>query len=242
MIEYDQIDTLFLDAGNTLVSMNFAWIAEELRRLGFGAETESIRRAEAAARPTVSQQCAEGLAVESGQAFLMALAELLKRLQATQQLSESALHGLAAELAERIKIPGNDYRLWSWLMPAAEDALDELHALGLQLVVVSNSDGSVERALGELGLTSRLAAVFDSAIVGYEKPDPKIFEHALAESGAERNRTVHVGDMYYQDVEGARRAGLHGVLLDPFDDWDVSDCVRHRDLLELAQHIAAARR
>jgi hypothetical protein len=47
--------------------------------------------------------------------------------------------------------------------------------------------------------------------------------------------------MYYQDVHGSRSAGLHSVLLDPFGDWQVDDCVRCRDLSELAEVIARAR-
>jgi hypothetical protein len=47
--------------------------------------------------------------------------------------------------------------------------------------------------------------------------------------------------MYYQDVIGSRAAGLHSILLDPFDDWQVEDCVRCRDLNELAGRIAGVR-
>jgi len=43
-----------------------------------------------------------------------------------------------------------------------------------------------------------------------------------------------VGDLYHADVSGARAAGIHGVLLDPFDDWTGVDCDREPDLWAVA--------
>jgi putative hydrolase of the HAD superfamily len=83
--------------------------------------------------------------------------------------------------------------------------------------------------------------VVDSALGGYEKPDPRIFEHALAVSGAEPATTLHVGDLYDADVLGARAAGIHAALLDPFGDWPQVDCERFRDVSELQVLICAAR-
>jgi hypothetical protein len=54
MLPLTEIDTLFLDAGNTLVSMDFDWVARELSDLGVSADADAVRRAEAAARPSVS--------------------------------------------------------------------------------------------------------------------------------------------------------------------------------------------
>ena len=54
--------------------------------------------------------------------------------------------------------------------------------------------------------------------------------------GVRPERTLHVGDLYAVDVVGARRAGLHALLLDPFDDWsDDVDCPRSPDVLALAR-------
>jgi putative hydrolase of the HAD superfamily len=113
--------------------------------------------------------------------------------------------------------------------------------MGLQLVVVSNSDGTVERGLEAAGLRDYFDLVFDSAVVGFEKPDPRFFEHALARAGAEAGRVVHVGDLYHADVTGARAAGVHAVLLDPFGDWHDVDVERARGLVDLAERLAAAR-
>jgi putative hydrolase of the HAD superfamily len=51
--------------------------------------------------------------------------------------------------------------------------------------------------------------------VGVEKPDPRIFEIALAELGIGPEQAVYVGDTCFFDVAGARAAGLVPVHVDP---------------------------
>jgi putative hydrolase of the HAD superfamily len=63
-----------------------------------------------------------------------------------------------------------------------------------------------------------LARFFDAVIVssleGVEKPDPRIFRRAIETLGAEAETTAHVGDLPEIDLEGARAAGLRGILVD----------------------------
>jgi HAD superfamily hydrolase (TIGR01509 family) len=233
-IPLPEISTVFLDAGNTLISMNYERVATELRALGYAATADAVQRAEAAARPASSRRIAQRPEAGSLAHFELHLSELLAHLAATALLGGSERAAAARALAASLKPPGQDYRLWSWVLPGVPAALAAMRGLGLKLVVVSNSDGSVERALRALGLTTHLAAVLDSHVVGFEKPDPRFFEHALGLAGAEPQRTVHVGDMYFQDVEGARAAGIHGVLLDPFGDWTGAECARMTGVPELA--------
>ena len=80
--------------------------------------------------------------------------------------------------------------------------------------------------------------MLDSAEEGVEKPDPRIFELALERSGARREETLHVGDLYHVDVEGARAVGLRAVLLDTADLYAGFDCRRIRTLGELPALVA----
>jgi FMN phosphatase YigB (HAD superfamily) len=96
--------------------------------------------------------------------------------------------------------------------------------------------------LRDVSLRDYLDAVVDSAVVGYEKPDPEIFRCALRDVGADPATTLHVGDLYDADVVGARRAGLHALLLDPFGDWDGVDCDTIADVPALAAAMVQARR
>jgi putative hydrolase of the HAD superfamily len=88
----------------------------------------------------------------------------------------------------------------------------------------------VARLLEALGLAGWLDAVVDSGVVGFEKPDPRIFRHAAAALGVEPAEAVHVGDLYSVDVVGARAAGARAILLDPFGAWTVDDCPKARDV------------
>jgi HAD superfamily hydrolase (TIGR01509 family) len=242
MIPWDRIDTLFLDAGNTLVSIDFPWVAELLAARGIEIEPEALARAEAAARPELSHWLGGQRSTETPDTFRFYVRNVLRRIEAAADGGPAALDALAEELLPILRARGAADRLWRHVLPGVPEGLAALRALGLRLFVVSNSDGTAERGLAAAGLRPWLDAVLDSAIVGYEKPDPRIFEHALAAAGSAPDRTAHVGDLYHADVTGARAAGVHPVLLDPFDDWQGVDCERARDLPDLAARIAAAKR
>jgi HAD superfamily hydrolase (TIGR01509 family) len=241
MIPWHAIDTVFLDAGNTLVSIDFDRVAAELAELGHACEAGALRRAEAAARPAVSRFVGERRSTETEDTFHFYVRALLRGVPALARLDDPALAATAGELAARLRSPGHSHRLWCWVLPGVREALSELRELGLELLVVSNSDGTIERGLSELGLRPYFSAVVDSAIVGFEKPDPRIFEHALGRAETAASRAIHVGDLYHADVTGARAAGVHAVLLDPFSDWEGVDCERVEDLGHLARHFRAAR-
>lgn len=240
-IPWDALDTLFLDAGNTLVSMDFAWIAGELAGRGIACTEEQLERAEAAARPEVSRRLAEGRSTEALDTFALYFGAVLARLDAARGLGASEREALMRELVPILRAPGRTARLWSRVLPRVPEALGVLRDAGLRLLVVSNSDGSAERSIAESGLRGYFDAVVDSHLVGSEKPDPGIFRHALELAGSEPGGTLHVGDMYHADVVGARAAGLHALLLDPFDDWGGVDCARSADLWSLSRTLLGAR-
>jgi len=239
---YHEIDTLFLDVGGTLVSIDYAWVCEELRRFGIRCTLEQLQRAAAAARPIVSNRLARlqpGASEEAG-TFEFYLRTTLEHLPDEIVGRHNTLPTIAGKLAPILRQPGRSDRLWSRVIPGVRDALTGFAAMGLTMVAVSNSDGTVERLLSDCGLRSFFCAVVDSHVVGYAKPDPRIFEHALALAGSEPRRTLHVGDMYYADIVGAEAARIRAVLLDPFDDWTDVECVRVRSLPALQKEIAQA--
>jgi HAD superfamily hydrolase (TIGR01509 family) len=239
-IPWERIDTLFLDAGNTLVSVDFAWVRDELETLGIACRTEELRRAEAAARPMISRAFSVRKSGEGPDAFLVYLKTVLAHLAAIRQPGIEDVDGVAETLAPILVASGQNSRLWSHVMPGVRESLARFRTRNLCLVVVSNSDGSIEEGLSRLGLREYFDAVVDSWVVGFEKPDPRIFAHALSQVGADPARTLHVGDMLYADVEGARRAGVHAVLLDPYSDWDGCDATRLPDLPAVDAALARA--
>jgi putative hydrolase of the HAD superfamily len=98
--------------------------------------------------------------------------------------------------------------------PDAATVLGALRAAGVRAAVVSNWDCSLGGLLGSLGLGGLLDAVVTSAEAGVRKPDPAIFEAALAAVRCPPERAIFVGDSLDIDVEGGRAAGIRSVLLD----------------------------
>jgi HAD superfamily hydrolase (TIGR01509 family) len=242
MIPWERIDTLFLDAGNTLVSIDFPWVAEVLAERGIQVAPEALARAEASARPDLSHWLGGQRSTETEETFRFYVRNVLGRVEPVARRAPAEVSALTDELLPILRRRGASDRLWRLVLPGVPEGLAAFRALGLRLVVVSNSDGTAERGLAAAGLRPYFEAVMDSAIVGFEKPDPRIFEHALAAIGCAPERAAHVGDLYHADVTGARAAGVHPVLLDPFDDWHGVDCERARDLPDLAARIAETRR
>ena len=81
--------------------------------------------------------------------------------------------------------------------------------------VVSNWYGNLERVLSEAGMAKLVGAVADSARLGFEKPDPRIFEAALKLLGATPGETAMVGDSLEKDCAPARALGLSAVWYRP---------------------------
>jgi putative hydrolase of the HAD superfamily len=131
--------------------------------------------------------------------------------------------------------------LWRWPIPESMAALADLAAEGVPMGVVSNAAGQIEMQLGRSavchvgdGPSIPVRCIVDSHVVGVSKPDPQIFEHALAcFQDVERERIVYVGDSVTMDVGGAAAAGLHPILLDPYDDHAGADFERIGSLAEI---------
>lgn len=94
---------------------------------------------------------------------------------------------------------------------------------GFHCGVVSNSDGSVESQLRDSRICQvgegegvPVSCIVDSHVVGFEKPDPRIFLLGLQGVGAEPASTVYVGDSRRYDVTGAAAAGIVPLHFDPF--------------------------
>lgn len=100
--------------------------------------------------------------------------------------------------------------LWRAQMPGMVALARELAARGVLVAIVSNSEGRLAELLAELGIADAFHAVIDSGRVGIDKPDRRIFDHALAVLGATRPG-IHIGDSWPADIEGALNAGWRAI-------------------------------
>jgi putative hydrolase of the HAD superfamily len=212
---------IFFDAGNTLIRMDYGAIAAALGAHGVAARAEDVQRAEWRARVRLDAEVlAPGRAsTESratGEAYLR---YLLEGLGVTDEATVAAL----GAWRRGYNPPAG---LWTVAEPHALAALQRARAGGLATGVISNSNGSIRGIMASLGLAPHLDVVLDSAEVGVEKPDPRIFALALAAAGGlAPGEAAYVGDLYSVDVLGARAAGLEAMLIDPGAGWGPRDCV-----------------
>ncbi|HEX7786869.1 MAG TPA: HAD-IA family hydrolase [Methylomirabilota bacterium] len=208
---------ILFDAGNTLLRMNYAAIAEHLRSRGRAVTPEQVEEAELRARVRLDPHLAPGRSTESTATHGRYLRYLLEHLTVTDEAEIEAI----ARWRRGYNVPAG---LWTRADGEAATALRSVRDAGLVAGVISNSNGSVRSILEDTGLAAHLDFVIDSSVVGVEKPDPRIFELALREAGVPAAEAVYVGDLYSVDVLGARAAGLDGILLDPRGFWGPRDC------------------
>ena len=142
--------------------------------------------------------------------------------------------------ATSLHLTRNAY-LWRWAIPESFVALQALADSGVPLGVVSNASGQIGEVLSRSGVCQvgdgphvPVRIIVDSHVVGVAKPDPRIFDHALPHfDGTDRSDIAYVGDSVTMDIGAARAAGLHPILLDPYDDHRDADFERIRTLMEL---------
>ena len=122
----------------------------------------------------------------------------------------------AAELFDRFA----QAAAWE-VAPGTRGMLADLRRRGLRLAVISNWDQRLPLLLERLELADHFDTFAISAIVGAEKPHPRIFETALAALGVAAEHALHVGYSRRDDVEGARGVGMQALLLSPAGDGDL---------------------
>jgi putative hydrolase of the HAD superfamily len=232
------VDLLCLDAGNTVVFFDHEAACEVARAAGFPVEPAALARAEGLTKRRL-EQTTDGLLdpLPDGDIPAGWSAFIRTALGAAAGLDAAA----SAECTRALWRAHREYNLWRRLPPGLIDAVSELRRAGVPVCVVSNSEGKLHELFARLGIANAFDLVLDSHLVGIEKPDPRIFAHALSHFGTAPERALHLGDVFATDVVGARAAGLRAALVDPLGHYDG----RHPDVPrvpDVAQTAAALRR
>ena len=229
----DHLETLFLDAGGVLVFPNWTRVVDTLSRYGITVSADALAAAEPRIKHEIDLGIRRGNSTDSQRAWMYMEMVLEEAGVAPGEESAAAIRELRAYHAE--------HNLWESVPADVGPALARLCGLGLKLVVVSNANGVLHLAFDRLGLTQHFHCICDSFVEGVEKPDPRFFRIALDRSGASPESTMHVGDLYYVDVAGARASGIQPMLIDPFGLYEGYDVDRVRTLDELADRLTESR-
>ena len=97
-----------------------------------------------------------------------------------------------------------------WFHPAVprhEAGTRAAHDAGVKLAIISNTDRDIiTHSIRQIGVP------FDEVIVaqdaGAYKPSPKVFEHAIAEIGADPSRMLHIAFGFKYDIGPAQEFGM----------------------------------
>lgn len=227
-----RIETVLLDAGGVLVFPNWDRVSEILTRHGIGVPAAALRAAEPQAK----------FAIDS--AYSISTTNDADRGSRYFHLTFDGA-GVPAGIVRQPALDElwayhQEFNLWEQVGPDVFPTLEQLRAAGLTLAIASNANGVLERMFTRVGLTPYFHAICDSHVEGVEKPDPRFFQIVLERAGGRPEAAMHVGDLYYVDVMGARSAGIRPLLLDPDGRYRDFDAPRISSLKELVPLVTGA--
>jgi putative hydrolase of the HAD superfamily len=78
---------------------------------------------------------------------------------------------------------------------------DALRALGLRTAILTNGTDTIPAETAELGLDAHFDTIFNSATIGYAKPDPRAFQHVLD------SMSVDGSSVFFTDDSATKLAG-----------------------------------
>jgi putative hydrolase of the HAD superfamily len=122
------------------------------------------------------------------------------------------------------------------LIPGAGELLAALRKRDLKLAVASNFDGRLRSVLAGFPESRLLHDIVISSEVGWRKPAAEFFAALCRRLAYEPSEILFVGDNRGNDYDGARKAGLRALLLDPTAQYAQSDCRRIEKLADLLEN------
>jgi len=161
--------------------------------------------------------------------------EVLRSLRFRMTLGEFGIRD--DDLAHRI---GKEYLRISprktLLVPHAIEMLEYLMPRSRLHIITNGFRESQEIKIRNCRLEKYFTSITTSETIGYNKPRPEIFQHALSTAHAKKSESLMVGDDLEVDIAGARNFGIDQAFLN-IDGIRHNDPVTHEisSLLELKQ-------
>ena len=214
LVTFDLYDTLI-----ELRPRRWERLHGALDRVGIASDSEALMWGDIAAEDFFTIENGRwpirDRSVEEQHAFRL---EHLRRWLAASDL---VLEGEALERLLRVyrgesdaHASGGDYHPYDEVVPA----LVRLREAGVKRAIISNADADITELCTRLAFAHEMDALITSALVGWEKPDPRTF-HAALEHPAIRvaaEDAIHIGDQPKSDVIGAIAVGMRAALIDRY--------------------------
>jgi HAD superfamily hydrolase (TIGR01509 family) len=234
------VDLLCLDAGNTVIFLDHARLAELVGTLGHATTAEALVRAEGEAK----KRAETSDMIDAPWTFRERPGAVAwGKMVATIAVLAGFPEARASALLDHVWPVHEAKNLWCRVPEGLGPALDAIRARGVRVAIISNSEGMLDRLFAELDVLGHFDLVCDSGKLGVEKPDPRIFRVALDRFAVPPARALHLGDVFATDVLGARAAGIRHALIDPFGHYEGRhpEVPRVAGVVEVAEAILASR-
>jgi HAD superfamily hydrolase (TIGR01549 family) len=201
-------------------------LASRFPELSFGDQTEFLMSYRSINHHSWGAWVKKELALPVEQVKVHIWNEQLKKFGVPEQEAAE----LAKELNERMLAAFPD----EWRpAPGVHEVLKRFKAQGLKLFVLSNGTEEAQtEKLREHGLLEYFDHLVFSQSIGYSKPDPKYFAHALELCGCEPQDVLMIGDSYTHDIEPADKLGMQRIWI--FEDAPILGLPDERSVEKLS--------
>ncbi len=98
------------------------------------------------------------------------------------------------------------------LFDGAFEVLEYLSASYNLHIITNGFDQVQNRKISNSGLAKYFKTITNSEMAGVKKPNPLIFEYALAKANARKESSIMIGDCIDADVRGALGCGIDAIL------------------------------
>lgn len=174
------------------------------------------------------RRCTEQAETEEAKRLGLSAADLYREIGLASAARKTQFRSVAAKFGFKEIAP---YR--HELETLYDDASRVLAKLAgrYKLGIIANQTDGFQKRLEDFGILSYFTYIASSWDVGAMKPDPRIFEYALALADCPPRETVMIGDRLDNDVAPAKKLGMKtvwirqgfGRLQEPLGEEDTPD-------------------
>ncbi len=118
----------------------------------------------------------------------------------------------AKQMALMVKDKYLNTEKW-FLFDETKAVLEQLNSEGYECYILSNHTPELEMLVQYLGLNTLIKKVYNSAHIGYEKPNTHIYKFLIDDLNVPPTEIIMIGDNYISDVTGARSNGINAILV-----------------------------
>jgi putative hydrolase of the HAD superfamily len=146
-------------------------------------------------------------------------------------ISDQLIHQLSIDYIE--ELPNNNH-----LFDGVFELLDYLQPK-YRLHIITNGFEEVQNLkLEKSGISKYFNEIITSESVGVKKPNPKVFNYALAQARATAANSVMVGDNLEADIKGALNCGITSIHFNLDDKkFEQKKYITVSSLLEIKQYL-----